>query len=436
MKKRFGKFSALIISALMLSSTLAACGGSSSDGQASDGGSSSDSKGKTTITYSIWDKNQEPGMKAMIDAFESENPDIKVNLEVTPWDQYWTKLEAAANGGVLPDVFWMHSNNYNRYAGAGMLLDMTDRIKDSSLDMSKFPEGLVEMYQYDGKSYAIPKDFDTIALWYNKKLFDDDGVAYPNENWKWEDLLEASRKLTNQETGIYGVAAHLNSQEGFYNFVHQNGGEIIREDNGKKVSGFDMPETKEAIQWYVDLSLKEKVSPSNQQLQDTSPIAMFQSGKVAMVFLGSWMVTELKQYPYVLENCDVTVLPEGKERASVYNGLGYAVSAKTKNPDAAWKFVEFLGGQKANEIQAEKGSAIPAYEGTQDPWVEFSPEFNLGVYPEMISYGRVFAYSKTKPQWEEVQNEVLRKVFEGEITVDEGCDEIAKRMNEILAEEN
>ena len=92
-------------------------------------------------------------------------------------------LEAGATGGSLPDVFWMHSNEIYRYASNDMLLDLTDRISASNLvDLSKFPQGLNEIYNHEGKQYAVPKDFDTIGLWYNKNLFDEANLSYPDES--------------------------------------------------------------------------------------------------------------------------------------------------------------------------------------------------------------------------------------------------------------
>lgn len=429
MSKTLRKLGAIFTSSVVLSTMMVGCG--------SDSTTSASSNGDVTLTYAIWDKNQEAGMQSIIDAFEEENPGINVNLEITPWEQYWTKLEAAATGDVMPDVFWMHANQINRYAGGDMLLGLTDMIEDSStVDMKKFPEGLVNLYTVDSENYGIPKDFDTVALWYNKTLFDEAGLSYPDETWTWDDLLNAAKTLTNKETGVYGIAANANAQEGYYNFVHQNGGEIIVEnEDGTKTSGYSMDETKEALKWYTNLSLEEGVSPSNTQMSDTAPGTLFQSGKVAMMFAGSWMVSEFASYDYVVENCDVAVLPQGKERGTVYNGLANSVSANTKHKEEALKFIEFLGGEEAAKIQSESGVAIAAYEGTQDAWAKAYPEFNLSVYPDMMDYGTIFAYSKNKSKWEETQTEVMRKIFEGSVSVEDGCDQIAEKMNEVLAAE-
>ena len=105
-------------------------------------------------------------------------------------------LEAGATGGSLPDVFWMHSNEIARYSEYEMLLDLTDRIKESKkLEMDKFPKDIVQIYNWEGtKQYAVPKDIDTIALWYNKTMFDEAGIPYPDKAWDLGRFCRGSKK--------------------------------------------------------------------------------------------------------------------------------------------------------------------------------------------------------------------------------------------------
>lgn len=303
MKKNIKKIISVVAATATITAILAGCGSTSKKS----------SDGNVTITYAIWDKNQEPGMTEIAEAFEEKNPGIKVNVEVTPWDQYWTKLEAGASAGTMPDVFWMHSNQQSKFASNNVLLDITDKIKVSSIvDMNMFPAELVDLYKNDGKNYAIPKDIDTIGLWYNKTMFDEAGISYPDETWTWNTLLDAAKKLTNPDKGIYGLAAPLNLQEGIDNFIYQNGGEVLSQD--KKESLWDTPEVKEAVQWYVDLSLKENVSPTQNQFSENSSVSFFESGKTAMSLHGSWMLSEFLSNEYVKENCNVAVLPKQKNK--------------------------------------------------------------------------------------------------------------------------
>ena len=82
------------------------------------------------------------------------------------------------------------------------LLDLTDRINSSdTIDLNNYYEGIVKLYQSNGKQYCVPKDIDTIALWYNKTIFDEMGVDYPDDTWTWQDFSDAAAKLTNDVTG-------------------------------------------------------------------------------------------------------------------------------------------------------------------------------------------------------------------------------------------
>lgn len=200
----------------------------------------------------------------MADEFEGKNPGIKIDIQVTGWSDYWTMLEAAATGGSLPDTFWMHSNEIYRYASNGMLMDLTDKInKSDDVKLSNYPEGLVKIYNLNNKQYAIPKDYDTIGLWYNKTMFDKAGISYPDETWNWDKLYEAAKKLTTGDGKQYGFLAPLHNQEGYYNFVYQNGGTIITDD---KVSGYDNPKTIEAMKYYVRF-VSEGLSPKILMMQ-------------------------------------------------------------------------------------------------------------------------------------------------------------------------
>jgi multiple sugar transport system substrate-binding protein len=383
--------------------------------------------GEKVLTFMIWDKNQEPGMQAIADSFTETHPDVKVKVQVTGWDEYWTKLEAAATGGALPDIFWMHSTQFYKYASNGILLEVGDTVgKD---EYRNFPKDLVDLYVLDGKNYAIPKDFDTIGVFYNKELFDNAGVAYPDGTWDWNEFVETAKKLTKD--GVYGVAAPLDAQQGYWNTIYQNNGYVIK---GKK-SGYDAKASQEALQWWVDLSLKEKVSPTQIQFAETGPFEMFMSGKVAMIELGSWMVPGMEQNEAMADKIDVTYLPKGKTSASIYNGLGYSAASNTKYPEEAREFLKFAASKKANELQSQYASAIPAYNGTQQGWVDHNKKMNLRVFVDQLAAGVIFPNSKKAPEWRAYENELFAPVFAGTSTVEDATVEYAERMNEILATE-
>lgn len=439
---KFRKAMALLLAGTMALS-MAACGGgssssssdsSSSDAESTDSTDSSDSS-DVTLSVTIWDSNQEPGLTQIMNDF-TEKTGIKTKVSVVKWDEYWTLLESGAQGGSLPDVFWMHSNESERYMSNDMLLDLTDKIADSSeIDPANYPEDIWGLYTYDDKYYAVPKDVDTIALWYNKTLFDEAGLEYPTADWTWDDVTEAAKKLTKDDGSQYGLAmGNGSNQDGYYNMVYDNGGYIINDD--KTQSGWDDPKTIEAMQT-MEGWINDGVMPSLETMSENGNDVLFESGKVAMITQGSWMLAAYRDNEYTAANCDCVELPKSAttgRRASIYNGLGWAASAITEHPDEAWQLIEYLGSKEAQEKQAELGVTMSAYTGTSDAWAK-SADFNLQAYLNMMDDMVIRPYSRTTVTWENEDSEIMKDVFSGDKTMEEACKAMADQMNECLADE-
>jgi len=387
------------------------------------------------LTVTIWDEGQRPGLQQIVDEWSAQSG-VKATIQVVDWNSYWTLLEAGATGGELPDVFWMHSNVAQMYMENDMLLDLTDRISASDkIDLANYYEGIVNLYQSEGKQYAIPKDIDTIALWYNKTIFDEMGVAYPDETWTWNDFADAAAKLTNDEHWGYAIQPG-NNQEGFYNTIYSMGGSVISED--KKTSGFDDPNTIKAMELFTDM-IAAGSCPDLATVSETAPNELLCAGKVAMSINGSWMLAGYRDNEYAAANCDVAVLPytnDPSDRVSIYNGLGWAAAANGKNIDAAWSLIEHLTSKEGQLKQAELGVTMSAYEGTSDAWVNSVDCFDLNGHMKMLDAKLVFRpYSRVTTVWEDMMTEKLKEAWTGEKATADVCADIAAEMNAALAEE-
>lgn len=415
---------AMLLSFFIVLSLFPACKSQSSGSQAGNQ--------QATLKFAIWDKNQEPTMRKMADKFTQENPNIKIEIELTPWEQYWTKLQTAATGGSLADVFWMNGPNVTMYAEGNMMMPIDDKVKNDKIDMKNFPDSLVKIYTINGKLYAIPKGFDTIGLYYNKSIFDKAGVSYPTAEWTWEDMSAAAKKLTDKANGIYGIAAANANQSGFYDTILQYGGYILSDD--KKKSGFDDPKSIQGVQCWIDL-IKSGVSPTSQQMTDTTPDNMFEAGKVAMIYSGSWILSEYSANENIKDKFDIQIMPKINKRATIIHGLGYAIYSKTKYPDQAWKFVKWLGGQEANDMQAKAAIDIPAYQPSQKYFVSSKPQYNLKVFTDELDYAVMYPVSEKTAKWQEIETSEMAKVWALQETPEEGCKKIASGMNGILATE-
>lgn len=430
--KKFKKWTALGLTAMMSMTAFTGCG--SSAGGESGGNASGDGSVSGELNVAIWDTAQQKGIQEILDAF-TEETGVKTNLQAITWDQYWTLLEAGAQGGDMPDVFWMHSNEAVRYMSNDILLDLTDYVKNSEvLEMDKFPEELKEMYQYDGKTYALPKDMDTIAIWYNKKMFDEAGIEYPDGSWTWDEFYEIAKKLTKDDGSQYGFAANpSNEQDTWMNIIYTMGGCVLN-DEGK--SGFDDPKTVEAME-FVDKLIKEVMPPAS-TMSETGTDVLFNSGKVAMISQGSWMVSAFKDNEYVVENADVARLPKDSETGksiSLYNGLGWAANANTKNPDAAYKLIEWFATKEMQQKQAELGVTMAAYEGVSDAWVNNTTEFNLQPYLDAMEDTVFRPATKSTLAWWNPMVEELKKAWNGEESMTDACKNVTNIMNEKIAEE-
>lgn len=422
--------------------SLAACGGGggnsgggSADGGDAAGGASSGGDKGGTITVAIWDNGQKAGLDQIIADYTAATGN-KAEIQVITWDQYWTLLEAGASGGDMPDVFWMHSNEVQKYMENDILMDLTDRIASSEkLEMDKFPEDIKNLYSWNGKTYAIPKDVDTIALFYNKTMFDEAGLSYPDDSWTWDDFYDAAVKLTKEDGSQYGTAMNpSNEQDGWMNIIYSMGGKVLTDD--KKASGFDDPNTIKAMEFVQ--KLVDNVMPSATVMAETGTDVLLGSGKIAMLSQGSWMVPQFKEHEYISENCDVAVLPKDPttgNRVSLYNGLGWAVSAKTKNPDAAWQLVEWFGTKDMQLKQAQLGVTMAAYDGVSDEWKNNADKFDLQPFLDMRENIVFRPSTRATLTWWNPMCETFKEAWNGNMPMADACAQVTQQMNEAISAE-
>lgn len=388
-----------------------------------------------TLTVAIWDNGQKAGLEKIMADF-TEATGIKTELQVVEWNSYWTLLEAGASGGDMPDVFWMHSNEAVRYMSNDILLDLTDKIAESdTLEMDKFPEDIKEMYQWDGKTYAVPKDMDTIAIWYNKDMFDEAGIAYPDGSWTWDEFYDIAEKLTKEDGSQYGFAANpSNEQDTWMNMVYTMGGTVLTEDNR---SGFDDENTIKAMN-FLDKCIKNVMPPAS-TMSETLTDVLFSSGKVAMISQGSWMVSAFQDNEYITEHCDVARLPKDPETGrsvSLYNGLGWAAAAGTSMPDEAYQLIEWFGSKDMQQKQADLGVTMAAYEGMSEGWVKSVDAFNLQPYLDAMEDTVFRPHTNATLAWWNPMVEELKKPWNGEESMEDACKNITEMMNEAIAEES
>ena len=386
------------------------------------------SDGKTRLKFQIWDVAQRDSMQAICDAYTAKNPDVTIEVQVTSWNEYWTKLEAAAESNTMPDIFWMHTNQILYYSDFGMLADVTDLYADEDPNyyQNHFSEISIGNAQgSNGRMYGVPKDKDNIFLVYNKEMFDAAGVAYPDENWTWDDLTAASAQIYDK-TGKYGFMAYNDDQMGYWSFVYQAGGCILTEDKTK--AGFDQPGTKKGMEFYVGMQDNDWC-PKQTYFAETAPGTAFFSEVGSMYVEGNWeLMNKCINFPNMDGKWDIAPMPKcpdpvsGDGRATISNGLCYSTAAHGKTRDIALDVIKFFGSEEAQLLASSYGAAISAYNGTEQPYFDAFDkagyDINVEIVMDQFEYGVQNVNNAAKPKWKSPVLDELNKVYNGQQSLD------------------
>jgi len=434
------KVVALILTAIMAAGMVTGCGSNSASETAE--GNSTGEKAEV-IDLKVWDSKQKDGIQTICDEW-TETSGVDVKVEVVDWDNYWTLLEAGASGGEMPDLFWMHSQYVQKYMDAGLLLKLDDYIaEDDAIDLNNYYQDIVNIYKSsEGSQYAVPKDYDTIALWYNKSMFDEAGIAYPDETWTWETMYEAGAKLNKADGSQYGMVGNTDAnQEGYYNIIYSYGGYVI--NDAKDKSGYDDPKTLEAMKMYGKM-IEDCMAPQS-VMAETGNADLFTSNTAAMGMFGSWYVPSFKENEGA-SNWGVSVLPyhdangngqcdEG-ERVSIYNGLGWSASAGTEDPDAVYDLISYLGSKEGQLRQAELGVTMSAYVGTSEAWKNSTDVIDLSAYLDEADGAAtlVIMPSSRNAVWAEEAKQSFVAAWNDTSTMADVCRSIADSMNASLVQ--
>jgi multiple sugar transport system substrate-binding protein len=355
---------------------LGACSGGSADDTSSGGG-------KVELSYWLWDANQQPGYEQCATDFTAANPDITIAFQQYAWDDYWTKLTASFVGNSAPDVFTDHLSKYADFAGQKQIVALDDLIAADDFDTSVFAEGLVDPWKFtDGKTYGIPKDWDTTAFFYNADMMGDAGYSdedlagltwNPDDGGTFEKLVA---HLTVDKNGVrgdepgfdkgavevYGIGVNpsydVTGQMQWANFTGSLPWDALDENPWGTHYNLDDPDFQKTIAWFYGLSDKGYM-PKSGEFTDETP-AQIGSKKVAIGTNGDWASSQFFGLDGI--NIGVFAAPVGPsgERASIFNGLADSISASSKHQAEAWKWVQYLGSTACQDVIAGEGTVFPA----------------------------------------------------------------------------
>ncbi len=311
-----------------------------------------------------------------------------------------------------------------------MLADVTDLYDD--VDPNFYNEHFSEISRNNasgsnGRLYGVPKDKDNIILVYNKEMFDAAGVAYPDDDWTWDDMTDASAKIY-ETTGKYGFMAYAEDHLGYWNFVYQAGGYILNEDKTK--AGFTQPATMDAMKFYIGIQ-NEEWCPTQTYFAETQPGIAFFSELGSMYLEGNWeLMNKATSYPNMDGKWDIAKLPicpnpaSGDGRATISNGLCYSTAARGKNLEVVKDVLKYFGTEEAQRLAGSYGAAIPAYNGTEDSYFEAFEkagyDLDLQIIKDQFDYSIQCVNNASRPKWKSPVGDELIKIYSGQVDIDTG----------------
>lgn len=382
---RFTKRSAIALTgAVLLGMTMSACSGGSGSGDSS-GASINTSKASGTVSYWLWDDNQKPAYQQCADDFHKANPKVTVKISQYSWDDYWTKLTNGFVAKTAPDVFTDHLSKYADFVKTKQIVPLDSVVKKDHINLKQYENGLAALWVgQDGKRYGLPKDWDTVSVFYNKDLVSAGGLSaadLANLRWNPKDggsYEKAIAHLTVDQNGVrgdqpgfdknhvkvYGLGLDGGSGGGvgqtqWSMYTGTTGWNYTNKNPWGTKYNYDDPRFQETMSWMADL-IKKGYMPSVPAVTGSDSSQTFGAGKYAMITNGSWMINSF----FGLKGINVGIAPtpigpDGK-RSSMFNGLADSIWSGSKNKDAAAKWVEYLASPACEDVVGAKGVVFPA----------------------------------------------------------------------------
>ena len=413
---------ALVLTAILVLSVFAGCG--------------SKKTGPVELTLQLWDEAQQPIIQENVDKFNAAHEgEIHVTIEQIPWGTYWTKLDASLETDEAPDVFWMNVYVY-KYAEAGLLEPLDAYIKKDNFDTGIYAQGRLNAYNLSGVQYALPKGLDSVAVALNTEIFSRYGVDLPEEGWTWDDMRAIATQLKDAIAAAggseYPIVMELDGQPSWMNFLYQNGGYFLSDDG--KTTGVAEAASKDAIQQVVDLMDNGQMAPYS-VLSETKGTDLFISGQAGIVFIGSWKASVLEEST-LAESGNIRLIQMPKmavNNSCNMGGLGYVMSSRCENKDAAWELIKYITGPEAEAYEAEKGIDIPACLAAQSAYVANFKNINAQVFMDASATG--FAYpSNGNFDWTGYINDAMAEAFSCTKSVSDALDNGAAQAQAVLDE--
>ena len=382
------------------------------------GGSKSTSEG----AFTWWDYYQGTGdnaVNAMIQRYTKGHPSVSIKRQYVPFASFKQKLLQGATTGQLPDFVVVDDPDNASFAKLKVFTDLTQQIKNwDKADL--FLDAPYKTTLWEGHNYGVPMVSNCIVLWYNKPFLQQAGVKPPTN---WDELKQSAAALT--KGGRHGLAVSgIQSEEGTFQwlpFLWQSGADIptINSAGGKAALGL-----------WVDMVKSGSMSRGILNWAQADVLNEFIHGRAAMMVNGPWQLPVIKAEAKNLD-WGVTVLPKGKQSASVLGGENLAISTACKNVDGAWRFIEWMEEpDNFKQLQIDTGNLPSQKQLLKDPYWSKDPVYS--VFAQQLLVAKPRAYGPNYPKISDAIQKAMQAAISGQSSVDDALAKAQETITPLL----
>ncbi|WP_312640982.1 sugar ABC transporter substrate-binding protein [Hydrogenoanaerobacterium sp.] len=421
MKKTIKKMMSLALAFILTATVFTGCASKSASSQAIAG-----SNGNVTIQW--WTPNwDEPESREMAAEFEAANPGIKVELVITDWDTYKSKITTAISTNNAPELSTVLTTDVAPLAKQGLLASLNELAPAAGVKMEDILKPALDIATVDGKTYGIPFRHDGSGIYYNVDLLK--AAGYDSFPATWDEMTEMSKKVTNGTVTAFAwpLGNQANATTRLVQQLYTYGGDVLNEDETKCL--LDSDAGKKAMGNIVNSIKEGYASASSMEIDNTKMRDMFGSGQLAFNLTGPFDLDTLKtDYPNL--NFKTAVIPgDGGMGCTTSNGWTIVMAEKSKNKEAAAKLLAYL---TTPENQARLTDSLPAsYEALKYP--QYSSE-------ELTPFAKQLDNSRPEPtytRWAEMEPiiyQYMQAAIAGSMSVEEACNAMTADINTLIAD--
>lgn len=372
--------------------------------------------------------------------FQKDHPEIKLDIDETPWSEFKTKVKLQTASGNAPTVFIMDSGHVATMGAMGNALDLSEKVK-TDLNAEEYSQTLFAGQDAEGHLWGIPHGINSVAVYYNLDLFDEAGLSYPDESWTFDDMLEMAEKLTKDtngdgETDQYGIMYGTNISTGWLPFVLSTGGAPLDETRTKSM--FADEKTVAGLKKFIE-PLTNGVTPNAEWSAANGGSAAFYTGKIGMYIALQSNMTVIETNKPEGFRYDAQVMPFGEngKRPCVYVPNLWVVSAQASEAEqeAAWTWLKYFMSDESQKILADTLLDGMPVKNTALEYLankETKPENMSAFYSGLDEYGSSLFENGTFEEWRPKADEIILKMLNGLVPFDEGVKNLDATVSKIL----